>query len=881
MNIDGLTAALADRYRIERELGQGGMATVYLATDLRHERQVAIKVLRPDLSASIGSDRFLQEIRIAARLSHPHILPLHDSGEAAGLLFYVMPYVPGESLRQRIAREGELPVPDAVRILRDVTDALSYAHEHGVVHRDIKPENILLSGRHALVADFGVAKAVSEATGRSRLTTAGVALGTPSYMAPEQAVADPHVDHRADIYAVGIVGYEMIAGEPPFTGSSPQQILAAQVTEAPRPVTARRPAVPTLVADAVMRCLEKKPADRWQSAGDLLAQLEAAQTPTGGSTPTDTRPIAATRARRSPRLVAGAAGLLLVAAALVVWRRSSSSRAPAAPAVSVRDRTQLTFTGHVQSPAISPDGKQLAYVTKECDETRCAYGVDVQDVGGTTTRRVLAGAASAYFVEWSPDRRNLLVTGTMSGRWGTWLVSLVGGAPRWVGTGGGVSGGGVAFFAGGDSLLVSPGMGIDTIQYVRVASLSGLVRDSIAVRSAGLRFAGVGAIPGTSWIEVTFIRTGTNRGERRIIDRNGRETARAAIPLGASRNSADALWISDEGPADQSVITRVAFDRARGVLASQVDTVYVGRFTSFSVTEDGAALVVDDGTYQHSVYALSIADALAGHFPDQRRLLQGSTNVRALISPEGGRVLLGRTIPTTSGRPDYRWTLMPFDGGPESPLAVPSNTQSAFWVDSATVATIRAEAGRSTFALVNAATGAARFEFSPPDSTVWDFAPLRDGGWAWLTGNGSIQARVGGRTVALPRPAWYEVIIGMSTSPAGRIAYRGWNAGTTDTMGVSAVSPPDTASASWYSQFTDDGRVLSLDDGTILFLAWETAENVTLVHLSAPGTARRLGTIPRPVVSVGVSSDLKRASVTTRDYFGDAWMMRVTGRAAK
>nr|MBA2627881.1 serine/threonine-protein kinase [Gemmatimonadales bacterium] len=457
-----LTAALADRYRIEREIGSGGMATVYLATDLRHERQVAVKVLRPDLSASIGSERFLQEIRIAARLSHPHILPLHDSGEAAGLLYYVMPYVPGESLRQRIAREGELPVPDAVRILRDVADALAHAHEHGVVHRDIKPENILISGRHALVADFGVAKAVSEATGRSKLTTAGVALGTPSYMAPEQAVADPHVDHRADIYALGIVGYEMITGDPPFTGGSPQQVLAAQVTEAPRPVTARRPAVPPVLADAIMRCLEKKPADRWQSAGELLSQVEAAQTPTGGSTPTNTRPIAVVRARRSPLFLSGAVILLMLVAAFVIWRRGSTSGAPAASAVSVRDRTQLTFTGHVQSPAISPDGKQLAYVTKECDETRCAYGVDVQDVGGTTTRRVLAGAASAYFIEWSPDRRNLLVTGTMLGRWGTWLVSLVGGAPRWVALGGGVAGSGAAFFAGGDSLLLTPALGVDT-----------------------------------------------------------------------------------------------------------------------------------------------------------------------------------------------------------------------------------------------------------------------------------------------------------------------------------------------------------------------------------------------------------------------------------
>jgi hypothetical protein len=221
---------------------------------------------------------------------------------------------------------------------------------------------------------------------------------------------------------------------------------------------------------------------------------------------------------------------------------------------------------------------------------------------------------------------------------------------------------------------------------------------------------------------------------------------------------------------------------------------------------------------------------------------------------------------------------MPFDGGPESPVAVPSDTRSAFWADSATLAIWRGEGGGARFGLVDVATGAARSEYAPPDSTIWDWGPLGNDGWAWVDANGSIRGWVGGRIVSFPRPAWYEAITGMSTSPTGRITYRGWNAGTTDTMGVSTISPPDTTSTQWYSQFTDDGRVLALDDGTILFLAWETAENVALVHLLAPGNARRLGAIPRPVVSLAVSSDLRRASVTTRDYFGDVWMMRVAGR---
>src|ERR1044071_1165706 len=269
MTLERLRASLAGRYRIERELGAGGMATVYLAQDLKHDRKVAIKVLREELAASLGADRFLREIHIAAQLQHPHILTLIDSGEADGFLYYVMPYVEGETLRAKLAREGEFPTGDAIRILREMVDALAYAHARGVVHRDVKPENVMLSGRHALVMDFGVAKAVSEATGRQSLTTIGVALGTPTYMAPEQAVADPHVDHRADLYAFRVVAYELLAGRPPFTGASPQQVLAAHVTAAPEPIANLRSLPPALAA-LVMRCLEKRPADRWQSAEELI-----------------------------------------------------------------------------------------------------------------------------------------------------------------------------------------------------------------------------------------------------------------------------------------------------------------------------------------------------------------------------------------------------------------------------------------------------------------------------------------------------------------------------------------------------------------------------------------------------------------------------------
>ncbi len=290
-----LRAALAGRYTLERELGAGGMATVYLAEDLKHSRKVAVKVLRPELAATLGPDRFTQEIRIAAQLSHPHILPVLDSGQADEFLYYVMPLVEGESLRDRITRSGELPIADAVRILAEVTDALAYAHGRGVVHRDIKPDNIMIAGRHALVMDFGVAKALSEAGAGAKgaLTTAGMALGTPAYMSPEQAAADPAIDHRADIYALGAMAYEMLTGQPPFTGRTPQAILAAQVTQKPEPIENRRTGIPGPLAIAVMRCLEKRPADRYQTADALLAVLEPIGTPSGGTTPAQTAPYLA------------------------------------------------------------------------------------------------------------------------------------------------------------------------------------------------------------------------------------------------------------------------------------------------------------------------------------------------------------------------------------------------------------------------------------------------------------------------------------------------------------------------------------------------------------------------------------------------------------
>ncbi|HSA57614.1 MAG TPA: protein kinase [Gemmatimonadaceae bacterium] len=360
-----LKLALSSRYAIERQLGQGGMATVYLARDLRHDRRVALKVLRPELAAVIGGERFLHEIRVTAGLQHPHILPLHDSGEADHFLYYVMPYVEGESLRERLQRERQLPVEEALRIATEVAAALAYAHGRGVIHRDIKPENILMASGAAVVADFGIARAVTEA-GEGRLTETGLSLGTPQYMSPEQATADRDLDARSDIYALGCVVYEMFVGEPPYTGPTTQSVIAKVLTESPRAVRSGRPTVPEHIDAAVRKALSKLPADRFRTANEFAEALRrplAAEMPVPGIGASIGTVGRASRAR-----VLGGAVAVLAALAFGVsgWLR----RPPVPPVPVVRSILVLPDEARAEarqsgSPlAMSPDGSVLVYASK-------------------------------------------------------------------------------------------------------------------------------------------------------------------------------------------------------------------------------------------------------------------------------------------------------------------------------------------------------------------------------------------------------------------------------------------------------------------------------------------------------------------------------------
>jgi serine/threonine-protein kinase len=372
-----ILAAIEDRYRIERELGQGGMATVYLARDVRHERGVALKVLRSDLAAVIGAERFLQEIRTTANLQHPHILPLHDSGEVDGTVFYVMPFVQGESLRDCLTRERQLPLDDALRITREVASALDYAHRHGVIHRDIKPENILLHDGQALVADFGIALAASRAEGGTRMTETGMSLGTPHYMSPEQALGERTIDARADIYALGCVAYEMLTGEPPFTGATVQAIVAKVMSATPERPSLIRSTVPEHVEAALLKALAKLPADRFRTAADFAAALDTSRAHPSAAVASATversgavATPGTTDSRWSRFLPWGIAAAAIVVAGVTAWRGPRESGPVITRAIvplELRDPPNVPLNELGTPFDLSPDGRLLVYVGADPD----------------------------------------------------------------------------------------------------------------------------------------------------------------------------------------------------------------------------------------------------------------------------------------------------------------------------------------------------------------------------------------------------------------------------------------------------------------------------------------------------------------------------------
>ena len=626
--LDQLTRALSDRYQIERELGAGGMATVYLAEDLKHDRKVALKVLRPELAAVIGAERFLNEIKVTANLQHPHILPLHDSGEAGSFLYYVMPFVEGETLRGKLEREKQLGVKEAVVITEQVAAALDYAHRQGVIHRDIKPENVLLHDGQALVADFGIALAVSHAGG-SRLTETGLSVGTPHYMSPEQAMGDRELDARSDVYSLGAMLYEMLTGEPPYTGATAQAIVARVITEEPRPLTAQRRTVPANVAAAVHQALSKLPADRFGSAAEFAAALEDA-----GFTAVTAAPTTASKARGGRvagrgTLLTGGAAVLLAALAAWGWLRPSPTAEPMRLRVALTDNA--IPPGQVgRDLALSADGRTIVFS---------------DTVGGTRQLWI----KTADRAEAEP------LTGTLGGRAptfspdGEWIAFAADGHIRKVPRAGGsavtiadtaqVDWPSVAWMEGGVVAFSDQSFGLRL-----VPEAGGPPRGFTWLDSIGMGVVSIGALPGGDRVLIALCTFGCPSSRLIVMDTETGDWK-------ALSDDVIRAWYLVDG--------RVVFVRPDGGVFSAPFDVSAGRFTATPVPVlEGVRTILIDVDLALSANGTLLyvpGDALAGRAPveavwvdrtgaaavvDSTWTFIPSGNGGIALSPDGQRVAL-------------------------------------------------------------------------------------------------------------------------------------------------------------------------------------------------------------------------------------------------
>ena len=718
-----LRTAIADRYVIEQEVGQGGMATVYLAHDVKHDRKVALKVLRPELAAVIGAERFLQEIKVTANLQHSHILPLYDSGAAEGFLYYVMPYVEGETLRTRIDREKQLGVEDAVALARAVAAALEHAHKQGVVHRDIKPENILLRENDPLIADFGIALAVSHAGG-NRLTETGLSIGTPHYMSPEQAMGDRELDARSDIYSLGAVVYEMLTGDPPYSGSTAQAILARVITEEPRPITAQRRTVPPHVADAVHKALHKLPADRFSSAASFA---EALITP-GYVTPSHTRAgTAALPVRPRDWRVLGLAGALVVAigVAVVGWIRSTPVPGVARFVVSLpADQTIANRIG--STLAIAPDGSRLAYVGPGESGTqlwlRAMGDLQATPIPGTT------GAYSPFF---SPDGQSVAFFTVGGSTPDLRVVSLTGGPPitladSVVPYGGSWSDDGYLYV----TRLLTPNDGV-----TRVSAAGGPPEVMARPDSAASReYRWPDALPGGRGVLLTSYASSNSDADIGVLDLGNGEvrtilrgvTARYVAPGWIVYTRADGAMLAVPFNAKRLEVTGPSTPLLEGVVlkgqgASEFTVSRTGTLVYLTgepeteqltwVERDGAERIVDAAlrrAFSSAALspdgrriALSVSDEAGenlwlydiGQATMSRLSFQGDLNERAAWHPEG-RLL---TYMSNADGPRALYTV-PADGSAPSTLTLSAdrNVQEADWSRDGKVLVYRVGPGGGT-----------------------------------------------------------------------------------------------------------------------------------------------------------------------------------------
>ncbi|HEX5819527.1 MAG TPA: protein kinase [Gemmatimonadales bacterium] len=844
-----LRVALADRYRLERELGQGGMATVYLAEDLKHRRKVAIKVLHPELSAVIGGERFLKEIELTANLQHPHILPLFDSGAAEGLLYYVMPFVEGETLRGRLNHERQLPVEEAVRIAREVAAALDYAHKRGVVHRDIKPENVLLQDGAALVADFGIALAVTNA-GAGRLTQTGLSLGTPHYMSPEQAMGEREINARSDVYALGAMTYEMLVGEPPFTGPSAQAIVAKVLTEKPVPASVHRDTVPPHVSAAIQKALAKLPADRFGTAAEFATALVTPTFRDAALGATTALPAAgAPGARRAPSSRPWIAAVAVLSLALLGAVGALVRRTPVEVPVA---RYAIDFLPN-QAPlaeapfALSADGSHLAYLGPS--ENRTQVWVKARDSWEATP---LPGTDGVTNFTMSPD-----------GKWvafaqGTLLKKLP------------LTGGGAVVLA--DSLSSAPGlawMDDGSIVYMRnqdrglaAVSADGGPSRELLPRDEGGDFAFLTPLPDNRGVLFTRCPGSCTTFELMVFDmRSGRiKPVQPGGLMGWYVETGHVVYIRPDG-----ALMAVPFDldalevRGAPVAVQQGVSIIDGAFPLVSLARDGTMVFRQGATGslfgRYELVWVDRAGRESAVDPDWSfaHIFNGG-NAGWALSPDGTRLAVGRN--TESG--DDIWVKqlpagpalrVTFDSGAEyRPRWMPDGRSLVFGA-------LRAGA-RGLYRRNADGTGADQLLLA---GEIYEAAVSRDGRWLVARAGGQIGAagarnigsmRLGTDTALAPLLATQYDESEIALSPDGR-----WLAYVSDETGRPEVflRPfPEVDDAKFQVSLNGAQAPLWSRDGTELF------------YLGLDRALTAVGVAPRPDPKLGERRMLFKLD---RDYY--------------
>ena len=844
-------------YEVIRELGRGGMATVYLAHDHKHDRDVALKVLHAELAAVVGAERFLQEIRVTARLGHPHIITLIESGESDGFLWYVIPSITGASLRERLDGKKRLGIEEVLTIARQIGGALDYAHRNGVIHRDIKPENILLHEGEAMLADFGIALAVHEAGG-SRLMASGVPIGTPQYMSPEQAKGNA-VDARSDVFSFGAVVYEMFAGTAPHAAATSREVIERILRDPPPMLRATRKEIPPHVEAAVAKALAKEPDERFASPGDFVQALDASPR----------LPVY----KRRPVLIAAAlvAGVVLGAAALL------PVRPPPRSTPVVRDRTQLTMTGEAIAPAISPDGAEVAYVVRQCAAARCSYAIETVAVGSGSSRRVMDGWSAVYRISWSSDRRFLIVDGTFGGRFGAHLVSTLGNrVPRLLAAGPRTR---ATFVSGTDSILIMKPINADGITWLQLIAVEGGQGDSIPVERPGLLSARM--LSGRRWVVVGSNASG--RAEWRIIDRRGQQhdafrlSRPGVVTWLSDRVTQDALWSLFAGsPASERRLVRLGIDTRYGKFRGGPDTVLLLKEEPFDIADDGKTVVYSDGTYRYDIWVLTLEDALRGDFLPPRHLTPSTSMVDGHISPDGKLVLV-------AGQRNAAF-LVAFNGGTPMPLGSSDLIPQLGWMPDTGLLwyTERFDSGFAV-TIGDPTAGTRRRVLTIHATSMREFTPVIGGGWVWLApvGAGILQVQLPGasRPKQVRKPTGIRLIRNVvSAGDRPRVLMTGFNA-TGDSVLLYEITLSDGRATRLAAFFGEAENVTGLADGSILVAVQEAIGIATMYRVRGPGLVDRVGVVPRPIGARGhitASLDGRRLAVTTAQYHGDIWLAKVS-----